>query len=210
MRRPEWIARQSSHPRGLVGRVLARIMAFETALANEHALELLHIQPTDRVLEIGCGHGRTLARAAAVARQGIVAGIDVSADMVRMATQWNRFLIQEGRVEAQHADSMQIPYGDGSFERVYAVHTLYFWDEPRAHLREIYRVMKAEARLVLGFRSREDHRAVTNFPSPIYQFYTGDEVAGFLNDAGFAHIQLLTQGCGSRVLTFGIAHRAPS
>ena len=43
MRRPEWIARQASHPRGLVGRVLARIMASETALVNEHALELLHL-----------------------------------------------------------------------------------------------------------------------------------------------------------------------
>ena len=32
MRRPEWIARQASHPRGLVGCMLARIMASETGL----------------------------------------------------------------------------------------------------------------------------------------------------------------------------------
>jgi ubiquinone/menaquinone biosynthesis C-methylase UbiE len=207
MRRPEWIARQSRHPRGLVGRVLARIMASETARTNEHAQELLHIRPTDRMLEVGCGHGRTIARAASVARQGIVVGIDVSADIVQMATQWNRHLIQAGRVELQHADSAQIPYGDESFDRVYTVHTLYFRDEPRAHLREMYRVMKDGARIVLGFLSREDHQAVANFPSTIYQFYTGDEVSGFLNDVGFSRIQILIQSIGSSVLTFGIAHR---
>lgn len=210
MRRPEWIARQASHPRGLVGRVLARIMASETALVNEHALKLLQLRPTDRVLEVGCGHGRTLARAAAVARQGIVAGIDASADMVRMATQWNHRFIQEGRVEVQHADSAQIPYEDESFEHVYAVHTLYFWDDPHAHLREMYRVMTDGARIVLGFRSREDKRGVANFPSTIYQFYTGGEVSGFLTDAGFTQVQILNQSIGSSVLTFGIAHRMPS
>jgi len=186
MRRPEFIARQASHPRGLVGRVLARIMASETALVNEHALELLHIRPTDHVLEVGCGHGRTIARAACVARQGVVVGIDVSADMVRMAMRWNHRLIQDGRVVVQQADSAQIPHGDESFDRVYIVHTLYFWGDPRAHLREMYRVMKDGARVVLGFRSREDHQVVANFPSTIYQFYTGDEVSGFLTGHGTA------------------------
>jgi ubiquinone/menaquinone biosynthesis C-methylase UbiE len=210
MRRPEWIARQSSHPRGLVGRVLARIMASETALVNKHALELLHIRPTDRVLEVGCGHGRTIARAASIARQGVVAGIDVSAEMVRMATQWNHLLIQDGRVELQQADSARIPYDDESFDRIYTVHTLYFWDDPHAHLREMYRVMKDGARIVLGFRSREDKRGVANFPSTIYQFYTGGEVSDFLNDVGFSRIQILNQRIGSSVLTFGVAHRMPS
>lgn len=54
------------------------------------------------------------------------------------------------------------------------------------------------------------HRAVANFPSTIYQFYTGDEVSGFLNDVGFSRIQILTQRIGSSVLTFGIAHSVPS
>lgn len=210
MRRPEFIARQARCPSGLLGRVLAWIMASETAAVNEKALELLQIEPNDRVLEIGFGHGRTIARAASVARQGVVVGIDVSADMVRTATQWNHRLIQDGRVALQQADSVQIPYGDESFDRVYTVHTLYFWDDPRAHLREMYRVMKDGARVVLGFRSREDQRGVANFSSTIYQFYAGGEVSDFLNDVGFSRIQILNQYIGSSVLTFGIAHRMPS
>jgi hypothetical protein len=70
--------------------------------------------------------------------------------------------------------------------------------------------MKDSARLVLGFRSREDHQAVANFPSTIYQFYTRDEVSGFLTNVGFTHIQILNQRTSSSVMTFGVAHRLPS
>ena len=41
MRRPEFIARQASCPTGLLGRLLARIMATETLAANDRTLELL-------------------------------------------------------------------------------------------------------------------------------------------------------------------------
>jgi hypothetical protein len=52
LRRPETIARQSACPSGLLGRLIGSIMARETARANTFALELLDLQPTDRVLEV--------------------------------------------------------------------------------------------------------------------------------------------------------------
>src|SRR5215510_9754656 len=142
MRRPAFIARQASCPTGLLGRFLAWIMAAETAAINEKALELLALRPDDHVLEVGFGHGRTLARVATFVPMGIVAGIDVSEEMVRMARSRNRQGIKEGRVEVQRADSARIPYPDGCFDRVFAIHTLYFWPDPRVHLQEIHRVMK--------------------------------------------------------------------
>ena len=62
MRRPEFIARQSGCPGGLLGRLIGSIMATETAAANDAVVAALALQPTDRVLEIGLGHGRTLDR----------------------------------------------------------------------------------------------------------------------------------------------------
>ncbi len=134
MRRPEFIARQARCPSGLLGRVLASIMASETAAVNEKALELLQIEPNDHVLEIGFGHGRTVARAAALAWAGVVSGIDVSHEMVKMAIRRNRRLIKEGRVELQQGDSIRLPYDDGRFDGVYAVHTLYFWSHPHVRV----------------------------------------------------------------------------
>jgi ubiquinone/menaquinone biosynthesis C-methylase UbiE len=93
MRRPEFIARQASCPTGLLGRFLAWIMAAETAAVNTQALALLGCRPDDQVLEVGFGHGRTLARAVVLVPAGLVAGIDVSTDMVRMARHRNRQVV---------------------------------------------------------------------------------------------------------------------
>ena len=59
MRRPEFIARQSGRPTGWLGRVIARIMAVETAAANEAALNFLHLRDADRALEMSLDYLRT-------------------------------------------------------------------------------------------------------------------------------------------------------
>jgi SAM-dependent methyltransferase len=209
MRRPEFIARQARCPTGLLGRFLARIMAAETAPANETALALLACRPDDHVLEIGCGHARTLARAATLVPRGLVAGVDVSEAMVRMARSRNRRFITEGRVAVQHADSAHLPYPKEGFDRVYAMHTLYFWQDPRAHLQEIFRVMKPGARFVLGFTPKEDARAVANFPATIYRFYASDAVDGLLKASGFIGIEMVRSQVASRHVVFGVGHRSP-
>jgi ubiquinone/menaquinone biosynthesis C-methylase UbiE len=161
-------------------------------------------------LEIGFGHGRTLSRAATIVSPGFVAGIDVSEDMVHTATRWNRQLIKEGRVEVRCASSLQIPYPTQSFERVYATHTLYFWEAPQRHLREIHRVMKNGARFVLTFGPQEDEETVAKFPVTVYHFYTKDEVQRFLEKARFIAIHMECRRIGSRELVFAIAHREAS
>ena len=52
-----FIARQSARPSGLVGRVIAGIMAHETADLNERAIRLPQPAHADWVLEVGLGHG---------------------------------------------------------------------------------------------------------------------------------------------------------
>src|ERR1051326_3463428 len=112
MRRPQFIARQSRRPTGLLGSLLARIMAKETAAENNKALELLHLNPTDYVLEIGFGHGRTLAKAAVAASKGLVAGVDISDTMVDMAARYNSALLAAGRLEINSNAGETLSYPD--------------------------------------------------------------------------------------------------
>ena len=86
MRRPPFIARQGRCPSGLLGVVVGRIMAHETAKENAKAVELLELQPANRVLEIGFGHGRTVGTIASRLPRGFVAGVDHSERMLRLAS----------------------------------------------------------------------------------------------------------------------------
>src|SRR5213593_1142575 len=135
------------------------------------------------------GHGRTIERAATALATGFIAGIDLSEEMVRMAERRCRRLIRDGKVTLSVGDSDHLPFLDQHFDKALSVHTVYFWADPVAHLREIRRVLADGGRLVLGFRSKEDKMA-EDFPESVYTFYTAEEVGGLLEASGFERVDL--------------------
>lgn len=199
MKRPVFIARQSARPSGFLGRVIAGVMAHETSDLNERAVRLLRPSPSDHVLEIGFGHGRTIERLAHVVRAGRVCGVDVSESMLKMAVRRNRRAIAEGRVELLQRDCASIPFGDASFDGALAVHTLYFWSDPAACLKEIRRVLRPSGRLVLGFL-RGDSLRRHRFPNEVYTFYHEPSVGRLLETCDFGSIQFSRVGDASLVL----------
>jgi SAM-dependent methyltransferase len=184
--KPQWIARQSSDPRGWVGEIVARVMSFETAPANRAALETLAVRPGETVLEIGCGHGRTLARLAACG--ACVVGIDPSEVMVRLARRRARRWIESGRADVTLASSAKIPHADGCFDAAFAMHVVYFWREPLTDLREIHRVLRTGGRLLLGYRAR-DAKALASLPASVYVVRSAAEVEALLAEVGFTGIR---------------------
>ncbi|TMA81966.1 MAG: methyltransferase domain-containing protein [Deltaproteobacteria bacterium] len=169
--------------------MIAWVMERETAAQNDAALAALAINPRDRILEIGFGHGRTLEQLVAATPSGSVAGLDHSSEMYEMARRRCAPLLQSGRLALRLGNSKALPYPDAHFDKVLAVHTIYFWDNPTEHLRELHRVMKSRAVCVLGFRPKEDPHAAS-FPETVYRFYSREVVRDLLFDVGFANIDI--------------------
>jgi ubiquinone/menaquinone biosynthesis C-methylase UbiE len=176
-----------------MGRVIAEIMARETVKLNEQALRVLAPSPTDWVLEVGFGHGRTIERIASIITSGRVCGLDVSEAMLDMAVRRNGRGIAAGRVDLRMGDCASMPFDDASFDRALSVHTVYFWRDPNLCLREIRRVLRPGARLVLGFL-RADSPGRTRFPREVYAFYDESDVKTMLAAAAFDSIQFSRMG----------------
>lgn len=208
MRRPTFIAKQSRHPRGWLGTIIGRIMAHETAADNERAIALLGIGAEDRVLDVGTGHGRTLAAMAALADKGLVVGVDNSDAMLKIATRRNKALIAMGRVGVEKAASDALPFADRSFDKAMAMHTLYFWAPAEPHLREIARVLKSGGLFVLGFRPAEDAAVTTRFPEDVYAFRTRPAVEALLLDAGLEIVASQSRDVQGSSLVWLVARKA--
>jgi SAM-dependent methyltransferase len=194
MAKSELISRQSRQASGWLGEIVGRVMAFDTARANRIAIERLAVQPGEAVLEVGCGHGRTLARIAQ-APSGFLAGIDPSDVMVRLARRRLRHRIETGGAEVSLAASSNLPYPDARFDAALAVHVLYFWVDAVADLREIRRVLRPEGRLLLGYRPR-DAETLAFLPSAVYSLRSVDEMEGLLAEAGFTAIRSTAHSIG--------------
>ena len=189
MRRPELIARQAGRPSGLLGRFLTRVMALETAAANRAAIARLAPAPDARLLEVGCGHGRTVAALANAVPRGHVTGVDHSPAALAVARHRCAALLRVGRVRFDCADSAALPYGAATFDGALAVHTVYFWSPLETHLAELRRVLAPGARLVLGFR-RPSARTRADLPASVYTLREPAAIAASLRAAGFAAVDL--------------------
>lgn len=208
MRRPHFIAAQARHATGLVGTLIATIMAKETRGDNFWAIETLAPKEGQHILDIGTGHGNALAELAKRTTNGLAAGIDPSEVMVRMASRRNAEAIRAGAINVVAGNANALPFPDGSFDGALAVHVLYFWPDLVRPFAEIARVLKPGGRLVLLFRTSGDPRTAS-FPSSAYRFRSVDEVRTALEQAGFMVERVTGHLQGERMTPAVLSARLP-
>lgn len=208
MRRSNLLARQGRRPSGLLGQIVGRIMARETHMANLIALDVLALSPTDDVLEVGFGHGRTLAEAALLVTAGRLAGVDPSEVMLRIARGRNAASLKSGRMDLKLGVSEHLPWPAESFDKAYAVHTIYFWAQPARDLAEIHRVLRPGGRLVLGYRPSEDAGFARDFPADIYNIRSIAEIERVVSEAGFSGVETRSKALGASLMAWTVATKS--
>jgi SAM-dependent methyltransferase len=192
---------QLSHPRGLLGAMIGRVIfAKGNASINTWIVQLLPLQPADHLLEVGCGPGVALQGFAVRAHQGLIAGIDASPIMVRKARKRNAAAIKTGRIEIEQGNASRLTYADASFDTVVAVHVIYFWSDPVATLQEFRRVLRPGGLVAMAFRIKEQMPPSTQkaFAQSGATTYPGaEDVAALLAAAEFTHICIERQQTSS-------------
>lgn len=183
MRRPIFIAEQARDAKGPLGRLIAFIMARETWADNCAAIEALNVQPTDHVLDIGCGHGRALGELARRAPHGRVAGVDPSELMITIALRRNRNLIDTKLVDVANAGAECLPFEDAAFDKALCVHGVYFWRDLEPAFAEIARVLKPGGKAAIVSRTGLN-KASAAFPREIYRFWSRLELEQAVTKAG--------------------------
>ena len=186
------LAKQFRRPSGFVGQLVGLILLVNRT-GIEWTIGQLNIQPADHVLEIGFGPGLGIQQAAKLAPRGRVAGLDTSRTMLWQASRRNAAAVTAGLVELCLGEASALLYPDDTFHKVFATNVVYFWDNPVATLREIWRVMKSGGRLALYVIAKKDLVKFKLTQTGVYRPYTGEELVGLLHQAGFRQARFVTR-----------------
>ncbi|MFD5895955.1 class I SAM-dependent methyltransferase [Streptomyces sp. NPDC060366] len=120
----------------------------ELRLHNEHFRAAARVGSRDRVLDIGCGTGRTTREAARAAVTGSALGVDISAPMLERARQLSD---EQGplNVTYQQVDAQVHRFPPMHFDLCISRFGTMFFADPVAAFTNIGRALRPEARLVL-------------------------------------------------------------
>jgi ubiquinone/menaquinone biosynthesis C-methylase UbiE len=104
----------------------------------------LPLRSASRVLDVGCGPGWFWASTANMVPEKLdLTPSDLSPGMVRETVERCRAL-PFGSVRGLAADATALPFDDGSFDAVIAMHMLYHLKDPAKGITEMHRVLKPD------------------------------------------------------------------
>jgi ubiquinone/menaquinone biosynthesis C-methylase UbiE len=188
IKREECGMSQISKPAGILGKFLAWGMAWGTKSFYKNTARIISLKNDDRYLEIGFGSGLFIKKYASHVAQ--VSGIDFSKDMVKLASNNNKKLVESGKVEFIQGVASALPWKDNQFSVAVGIETFFFWSEPKTSLEEIHRVLVPGGRLVIEMAYNKDDGKDHSQLVEKYnlKLYGGDEMVRLLEESGFSAV----------------------
>jgi SAM-dependent methyltransferase len=190
---------QCQKPRGWLGRIVLWNMNSRHSKVTDWGLGFVSVEPHYRILDVGCGGGRTLSKLAAAAAQGKAYGVDYSDESVAASKKMNAHWIAMDRVEIRHGSVSQLPFPEKMFDLVTAVETHFWWSDLPTGMREISRVMKPGGQLVV---IAEVYKGANTTAAKLAEKHASqigmtlldiDEHRALFADAGYSEVQIIEE-----------------
>jgi ubiquinone/menaquinone biosynthesis C-methylase UbiE len=118
--------------------------SFYVDSTTRETMSRLQIQPTDRVLDVGCGTGELLTRLAAKYPAAQLAGLDPVPEMLNVAK--SKLSVD---VDFRVGWANELPWPDDSFDAVVSCNMFHYITHPVAAIREMERVLRPGGQIVI-------------------------------------------------------------
>ncbi|MDQ0970473.1 ubiquinone/menaquinone biosynthesis C-methylase UbiE [Neobacillus niacini] len=186
------IDNQYRKPKGLIGTYIGEKMVRQHKPETLWTIKLLNIQQSESVLELGCGAGYAMKLILEQSIVGKVVGLDLSPTVIRSAMIRNKKALNNEKAKLVQANVKSLPFDDEQFDKVFSIHTIYFWDELAATLSEIFRVLKPGSVFILTFCDGENGEIWDDISSLI-----DEQLIPIMKNKGFFEVALV-KGPNSR------------
>ncbi|HLW55352.1 MAG TPA: class I SAM-dependent methyltransferase [Candidatus Angelobacter sp.] len=156
---------------------------------TEQALALMDLQPSDRVLDLGCGTGWASRRIARVATRGEVVGLDVADEMLRRAQQASSGI---GNLRYVWGSAESIPAADASFDKILSVESFYYYADQGKALDELHRVLAPGGQLFILINLYKDNHYSLRWVAELkvaVQARSEGEYLALLGQHGFRNVE---------------------
>ncbi|WP_173917742.1 class I SAM-dependent methyltransferase [Halobacillus sp. Marseille-Q1614] len=180
------IDNQYGKPRGLLGMYFGEKMVRQHKPETLWTIELLRNIEDKSVLELGCGAGYAMKHILSRDNVKEAVGIDLSPVLIRSAAMRNKKAVIEGRAKLVEGDVKQLPFQSEHFNKVFSIHSIYFWDQLPDTVSEIHRVLKPGGSFIITLSDGKDDEKWEGIESLMK-----DKFIPLARERGFHNVELV-------------------
>ncbi|MFB6302391.1 MAG: methyltransferase domain-containing protein [Haloferacaceae archaeon] len=153
------------------------------------AIDLLDLEPDDRVLDVGCGTG--------FATEGLLDHVDEVHGLDQSIHQMERAFEKFGKrgpVRFYRGDAERLPFAADTFDVVWSSGSIEYWPNPVATLAEFRRVARPGGQVLVVGPNNPKTSVMQRIADAIMLFYDEDEADRMFREAGFEAVRHVTMG----------------
>ncbi|MGU3374010.1 class I SAM-dependent methyltransferase [Chryseobacterium sp. M5A1_1a] len=180
------LAQNLANPQGEKGIEIGEMMNATNIGMTLESIRTLLIEDDQHILEIGHGNAGHLKSLLNLAQDLKYTGVDISETMHNEAKKLNKEF--ESKADFVLYEGKKLPFKDQTFDKIFTVNTVYFWEDPIEFLNEIYRVLKDNGTFVLTFGQRD---FMEKLPFTAYDFalYNNNEMEELVSKSHFKRMK---------------------
>ena len=183
------LSNQLGCPLGPQGIAVARRMQESNKEMVINACTALDVQHNNNILELGPGNGWHLTHVLKNKKHLTYTGLDISTLMIEEAKKYNSAFAKQQALEFKAYNGKLLDFSEAEFDKIIAVNTLYFWQEPTKIISQLYKLLKKGGALVLGYAERNFMEQLP-FTQHGFELYDSVELLSLLEKCGFSNFQL--------------------
>jgi SAM-dependent methyltransferase len=184
----KYVGKNFRNPNGIGGKILTKLMNILAQKQYNAVLENICLNQNDVILEVGFANGYLIKKLFNKNIPVNIYGIDISNDMVKNVTIINKHYIENGQLKLSVENINKTSFGEKTFDKIYTVNTIYFWDNMDKCLTEIKRILKTGGIFINVFHTKEYLDKII-YTKHGFQKYTAEQIEKSTKDNGLEVIK---------------------
>jgi len=140
----KFVGNNFGNPNGIAGKLSVKIMNIMNQKQYKAVLDNINLEPNDILLDIGFGNGYLINK---LFKKNIpikIYGIEISKDMINNVSKKYKQIIEDGYLTLYLENIENTSFKNETFNKIYTVNTIYFWNGLEKCFSEIKRILKPD------------------------------------------------------------------
>jgi len=138
----KYVGGNFGNPNGIAGKISTKLMNIINQRQYMAILDNINLEQNDIILDIGFGNGYFINK---LFKKNIpinIYGIEISNDMVNNVSKKYKKSIENGLLKLSLENIVNTSFENGTFNKMYTINTIYFWNDLEKCFFEIKRILK--------------------------------------------------------------------